>query len=82
MDFLALHNKNYREYNIKNCGNNIDEIRIEAIKDNIIFLLKSLSTLDYVYKNKINISSLITELKFPKNCISNIELLLQKFDDI
>ena len=43
MDILVtIHNKNYREYNIKECGNNLNEIRIEVIEDNIIFILRIL----------------------------------------
>ena len=81
MKNIAIHNNMLRTYNLKS-GNNTNEIRIEVISDNISFLLKNLSTLDYIYKNNINISSLVNELKLSANCISDKELLLQSFDNI
>ena len=78
---LAISNNMFRSYNLES-GNYTNEIRIEVINDNISFLLKNLSTLDYIYKNNINISSLVNELKLSTNCISDKELLLQSFDNI
>ena len=75
MDNLTL------EYNIE-CGNNINEIRIDVIGNNISFGLKNLSNLDYIYKNKINLASLINELKFSQKCILDTGLLLRNIDNI
>ena len=75
MDNLTL------EYNIE-CGNNINEIRIDVIGNNISFGLKNLSNLDYIYKNKINLASLINELKFSQKCILDTGLLLINIDNI
>ena len=81
MNNLAIPNNMFRAYNLKS-GNNTNEIRIEVVNDNISFLLRNLSTLDYIYINNINISSLVNELKLSTNCISDKELLLQSFDNI
>ena len=83
MDYYVVQNIIFREYNIKS-ENNIYNIRIEAFEDNISFILKNISTLEYLYKNQIHISSIINELKLPKSkeCISNVEFFFKELDYI
>ena len=73
---------NHREFNIKN-ENNIYNLRIEIDQDYIYFILSKINeNLEYIYKNKMDLSSMLEKLELPPSKFSNLELILKKFDII
>jgi len=70
----------YKEYNIIN---DLYNLRIELSDKYFYFILKKLNTpLDYNYKNKIELKTLIDNLKFDNNYDYNSNLILEQFDKI
>jgi len=71
----------YREYNIK-----IDKkeysLRIEINEKDIYFILSNLNEyLDYIYKNKIDLLTIINKLELNPSIYSNSEIILKIFDN-
>lgn len=71
---------NSREYKLKN-EINIFNLKIEVIKNSVSFIINNLSTLDYLYKNKVNISSFLDILNISKENSLDSDLIFKKFDD-
>ena len=72
---------NYREYNIK--IDNIEyNLRIEINEKDIYFILSNLNEpLDYFYKNRMDISTIINKLELNLSIYSNSEIILKIFDN-
>ena len=71
----------YREYKFK-IDNNEYNLRIEIIEKDIYFILFNLNEfLDYIYKNKIDILTMINKLELIPSKYSNSEIILKIFDN-
>ena len=72
---------NYREYNIK--IDNIEyNLRIEINEKDIYFILSNLNeSLEYIYKNKMDLSTIINKLELNLSIYSNSEIILKIFDN-
>jgi len=71
----------YREYKFK-IDNNEYNLRIEIIEKDIYFILFNLNeSLDYIYKNKIDILTMINKLELIPSKYSNSEIILKIFDN-
>ena len=71
----------YREYNIK-----IDKyeynLRIEINEKDIYFILSNLNeSLEYIYKNKMDLLTIINKLELNPSKYSNSEIILKIFDN-
>ena len=73
---------NHREYHIKN--DNIDYIlRIEIDQQYIYFILSKINeSLEYNYKNKMDLLTIINKLELNSSKYSNLDLLLKLIDNI
>ena len=82
---ININTHTYKEYIIKT-ENTMYNLRIEIIKEDIYINAKELNdTLDYNYKNKINLMSLINNLKLDNTNnvdFTNNDLFFTKFDDL
>jgi len=80
------HNKinnffDYREYNIK-IDNNEYNLRLEINEKDIYFILSNLyESLEYIYKNKMNLETIINKLELNSSKYSNSEMILKIFDN-
>ena len=73
---------NHREYNIKN-ENNDYILRIEIDQQYIYFILSKLNEfLEYNYKNKMDLLTIINKLELNSSKYSNLDLLLKLIDNI
>ena len=71
----------YREYNIK-IDNNEYNLRIEINEKDIYFILSNLNeSLEYIYKNKMDLSTIINKLELNPSKYSNLEIILKIFDN-
>ena len=72
---------NHREYHIKN--ENIDNIlRIEIDQQYIYFILSKLNeSLEYNYKNKMDLLTIINKLELNPSKYSNLDLILKIIDN-
>jgi len=71
----------YREYNIK-IDNNAYNLRLEINEKYIYFILFNLNeSLEYIYKNKMDLSTIINKLELNPSKYSNSEIILKIFDD-
>ena len=71
----------YREYKIK-VDNNEYKLRIEINEKDINFILSNLNeSLDYIYKNKIYLLTMINKLELIPSKYSNSEIILKIFDN-
>ena len=73
---------NHRQYNIKN--ENIDYIlRIEIDQQYIYFILSKINeSLEYNYKNKMDLLTIINKLELNPSKYSNLDLILKIIDNI
>ena len=72
----------YREYNIKN-NNKEYNLRIEIENKNIYFILYNLNeSLDYNYKNKMDLLTITNKLELNPSKYQNFEIILKIFDNI
>ena len=66
----------YREYNIK-INNNEYNLRIEINEKDIYFILSNLNdSLGFIYKNRMDISTIINKLELNYSKYSNSEIIL------
>ena len=71
----------YREYNIK-IDNNEYNLRIEINEKDIYFILSNLNeSLEYIYKNKMDLLTIINKLELNPSKYSNSEIILKIFDN-
>ena len=71
-----------KEYNITK-EKEIYNLRIEIDNENIYFKIKSLNeSIDYIYKNKLKLTSFINKLELNLNKYSDYELIMKFFDKI
>ena len=71
----------YREYNIK-IDNNEYSLRLEINEKDIYFILSNLNeSLEYIYKNKMDLSTIINKLELNSAKYSNSEIILKIFDN-
>ena len=71
----------YREYNIKK-DNNEYNLRIEINEKDIYFILSNLSeSLEYIYKKRLDLLTIINKLELNPSIYSNSEILLKIFDN-
>ena len=72
----------YREYNIKN-ENKEYNLRIEIENKNIFFILYNLDeSLEYNYKNKMDLLTITNKLELNPSKYQNLEIILKIFDNI
>ena len=72
----------YREYNIKN-ENKEYNLRIEIENKNINFILYNLNeSLEYNYKNKLDLLTITNKLELNPSKYQNLEIILKIFDNI
>ena len=82
LKYVINDNYSYKEYNIK-IGTIIYYLRIEISKNNINLIAKEFNTpLDYNYKNKFKLISLMKKIKISEKDCLNIDLIFTKLDDI
>ena len=71
-----------KEYNITK-EKEIYNLRIEIDNETIYFKIKSLNeSIDYIYKNKLKLTSFINKLELNLNKYSDYELIMKFFDKI
>jgi len=71
----------YREYNIK-FDNNEYNLRIEINEKYIYFILSNLNeSLEYIYKNRMDLLTIINKLELNSSLYSNPEIILKIFDN-
>ena len=69
----------YREYKIKN-ENNEYNLRLEIDQKNIYFILSNLNKpLEYCYKNKLDLLTIINKLELNPSKYSNLDMILKIF---
>ena len=69
------------EYNIK-IDNNEYNLRLETNEKDIYFILSNLNqSLEYIYKNRMDLSTLINKLELNSSKYSNSEIILKIFDN-
>ena len=72
----------HREFNIKSEKNEYN-LRIEISQDNLRFILSVLnSPMENIYKNKLNLISLVNKLELNSTKYSNLDLILKIFDSM
>jgi len=72
----------HREYNLKH-ENEEYNLRIEIDLENIFFILSKLNQpLEYIYKNKMNLLTIVNKLELNSSNYSNLELILKIFDKL
>jgi len=70
----------YREYNIK-FDNNEYNLRLEANEKDIYFILSNLNeSLEYIYKKRMDLLTLINKLEINSSKFSSSEIILKIFD--
>ena len=73
---------NHREYNIK-IENNEYNLRIEIDQDYIYFILSKINeNIENIYKNKMDLLTIINKLELNASKFSNLELILKIFDRV
>ena len=71
-----------KEYNITK-EKDIYNLRIEIDNETIYFKIKNLNeSIDYIYKNKLNVTTFINKLELNLNKYSDYELIMKFFDKI
>ena len=77
-----VNSADYREYNIKN-ENKEYNLRIEIENKNIFFILYNLDeSLEYNYKNKMDLLTITNKLELNPSKYQNLEIILKIFDNI
>ena len=72
----------HREYNIK-IENNSYNLRIEIDKEYVHFILSLIDEpIEYIYKNKMDLITMVNKLELNSSKFSNLELILKIFDSI
>ena len=72
---------NHKEYNIKN-ENNDYILRLEINEKNINIIISLNDIIEYNYKTKMNLSTIVNKLELNPIKYSNLELILNIFDEI
>ena len=72
---------NHKEYNIKN-ENNDYILRLEINEKNINIIISLNNIIEYNYKTKMNLSTIVNKLELNTIKYSNLELILNIFDEI
>ena len=72
---------NHREYNIKSENNNYI-LRLEINEQNLFFIITVNESIEYNYKTKMNLSTLIDKFELNPTKYSNLELVLCIFDKV
>ena len=73
---------NHKEYNIKN-ENDDCNLRIEIDHQYIYFILSKLNEpLEYIYKNKLDLTTIINKLELNASKYTNLELILTIIDNL
>ena len=71
-----------REYHIK-IENNDYNLKVEIDQKYIYFILSKLNeNLEYIYKNKMDLLTIVNKLELNPSKYSNLELILKIFDSI